>query len=284
MPMQLPKKYLPFIIAGIAGIIAVFLINSYVQQQADMARQRETEKQKRLTTVVIAKKDIASGATLDEKSVKEETIRKDLLQPSAATSISRVEGLVTIAPIAKGEQVQLNKLSSSGREMSLSAKVPKDKRAFTIPVDNISSVGGMIRPSDHVDILGMVPIPTMGADGKQMMMMSTVPLFQDVLVLAVGQEFATVTGAEKAEKKISSNITLALAPEEVNILAFVQEQGKIRLVLRSPQDTSKQPPEPASWQTVLPKIIPGYFQKPQAEQRNTVEIIRGQAREIRELR
>lgn len=284
MPMQLPnKKLLPFIIAGVAGLIAVFLINSYIQQQAQLARQAEQERQKRMTTVVTAKKDIASGIALEEGMLQEQTIRKELLQPSAATSIGRVSGMVTLAPISKGEQIQMNKLSVSGREMSLSSKIPKDKRALTIPVDNISSVGGMIRPGDHVDILGVIPMPVMTAEGKQVTQMSTMPLFQDVLILAVGQEYSTTPTAEKGERKASANITLALAPEEANLVAFVQEQGKIRLVLRSPQDVSKLPPTPATWDAVLRTVMPAYFQRPQGPPRKTVEIIRGQTREVKEL-
>lgn len=285
MAIQLPnKKFLPFIIAGVAGIIAVILINSYIQQQAQMARQTEQERQKRLSTAVVAKKDIPSGVALEENMLQEQTIRKDLLQPSAATSTARVLEMVTLAPISKGEQVQMNKLSVSGREISLSSKIPKDKRALTIPVDNISSVGGMIRPGDHVDILGVIPMPVMTAEGKQVTQMSTMPLFQDILVLAVGQEYTTTPGAEKGERKASANITLALAPEEANLVAFVQEQGKIRLVLRSPQDVSKQPPVPATWETVLRTVMPGYFQRPpEAAPRKTVEIIRGQTREVKEL-
>lgn len=284
MPIQLPKKYLPFIVAGIAGIIAVFLINAYVQQQAQMARDAEQERQKRIATVVIAKKDIPAGVALEESMLQEQNIRRDLLQPSAASSIGRVTGMASLSPIAKGEQILLNKLSSTGQGASLSSKVPKDKRALTIPVDNISSVGGMIRPGDHVDILGAVPIPVMTQEGKQATQMSTIALFQDVLVLAVGQEYATVPGGDKGEKKLSPTITLALAPEEANIVAFVQEQGKIRLALRSPQDVSRQPSVPTSWPVVLQTVIPGYFQRPQESgTKRTVEIIRGQSREVREL-
>jgi len=284
--MQLPKKYLPFIVAGVLGIVAVFLINLYIQQQTESAKRQELERQKKITTVVIAKRDIPSGVPLEEGMLKEETMRKELLSPSAATSMYRVVNMITLAPFSKGEQILLNKLTVSGQELSLSSKIPRDKRALTVPVDNISSVGGMIRPGDHVDILGVVPIPVMTAEGKQAQQMSTMPLFQDIMVLAVGQEYTTIPGAEKGERKLSPMITLALAPEEANLVAFVQEQGKIRLVLRSPQDTKKQAPVPATWDMVLRTVMPDYFkEKPQApvKAKKQVEIIRGATKEIRDL-
>jgi pilus assembly protein CpaB len=169
----------------------------------------------------------------------------------------------------------------------LSTKVPKGKRAITVPVDNISSVGGMIRPGDHVDVMGMVPLPAMTADGKQVTQMTTMPLFQDVLVLAVGQEFTNVPGGEKKERVLSPVITLALQPQEANLIAFVQEQGKIRLILRSPEDTQVQPAMPASWDALLRTVMPQAFQQAGTKEipkpKKTVEIYRGLQKEIKTL-
>jgi len=283
---KIPKKYLPLLIAGIAGVIAVFLINVYIQQQTARAKEEALRRQKMLVTVIVAKKDIPAGVMIEEDMIKEETLRKDMIQPNAATSVARVLNKVTLAPIAKGEQILTNKVAITGQEISLSSKVPRDKRAITIPVDNISSVGGMLRPGDHVDILGAVPIPMMTAEEKQTTQISTIPLFQDVLVLAVGTEYAAAPTGEKGERRASPMVTLALAPEEANIVAFVQEHGKIRLLLRSPQDTKKQLPVPATWETVLRMVMPDLFkEQPRIipKPKRQVEIIRGTTKEIKEL-
>lgn len=286
----MPKKYLPLIIAGALGLIATFLINVYLKQKTQEAQQQVIATQKNLTTVVVARQDISSGTVIEENMLKEETVRKDMLQPRAAISIDRVANKITLAPISKGEQVLLNKLTISGLETSLSTKVPRGKRAITIPVDNISSVGGMIRPGDHVDVMGMVPVPAMTPEGKQVAQLSTMPLFQDVLVLAVGQEFTAAipgaTGEKKGEKTLSPVITLALVPQEANLIAFVQEQGKIRLVLRSPEDTQVQPPVPASWDTLFRTVMPQAFQEQPKEApkpKKTVEIYRGLNKEVKSL-
>lgn len=287
--MPIAKKYLPLIIAAALGLLATFLINIYIQQQTEEARQRTIAGQKNLTTVVVAKQDISAGVAITENMLKEETVSKDVLQPRAATSIDRVLNKITLAPISKREQILLNKLTVSGQEISLSTKVPRGKRAITIPVDNISSVGGMIRPGDHVDVMGMVPIPAMTAEGKQVTQMTTMPLFQDVLVLAVGQEFTAVpvaSGEKKAEKVLSPVITLALLPQEANLIAFVQDQGKVRLVLRSPEDTQVQPPMPASWDTLFRTVMPQAFQQQPSEApkpKKTVEIYRGLNKEVKSL-
>lgn len=269
------------------GLLAAFLINIYIQREAEKAKEGAIRTQKNLTTVVVAKQDIAAGVTITEDMVKEDTVHKDTVQPHVATTIDRVVNKITRAPISRGEQILLNKLSISGQEITLAPKIPRGKRAITIPVDNISSVGGMIRPDDHVDVMGMVPISDMSPEGKQIVKMTTMTLFQDVLVLAVGQEFTAVpasSGEKKTEKTLLPVITLALSPQEASLIAFVQEQGKIRLILRSPQDTQTQPPVPASWETLLRTVMP----QPQAVQevpkpKKTVDIYRGLNKEVKVL-
>jgi len=285
----MPKKMIvSLVIAAAAGLIAVFLVNKVIEQKTTQLKESASEMRQNLTTVVIAKKDIPAGTALKENMLQEKTLDKRMLQPRAALSIDRVVDKVAIVSISAGEQVLLNKLTIPGEETSLANKVPKGKRAITIPVDNFSSVGGMIKPGDHVDIVGWVPVQGMAADGKVVTQMTTMPLFQDVLVLAVGQQFTTYATAKKAgeESRQESMMTLALSPTEANLVSFVQEQGKIRLVLRSPEDTQLQPVVPANWDTLMRTIMPQAFeQKEEAPQtpKPKVEIIRGTNREIKSI-
>lgn len=292
MGFQISKKFLPLIVAGALGLIATILVNNYIARKTEEANKKAILRQESFSTVVIAKQDILSGAAIKESMLAEENVYKDMLQPRAATSIDRVVDKIAIAPISKGEQILLNKITVSGKEMSLSMKVPAGKRAITIPVDDISSVGGMIKPGDHVDVVGMVPIPVVNPEGKRVNQMTTMPLFQDVLVLAVGQEFSSFASLErvkKEEKPASSVITFALSPQEANLIVFVQEQGRIRLLLRSPGDTQQQPASPASWDTLFKTVMPQAFQEPIAQKeipvvpQKKVEIYRGLQKEIKTI-
>jgi len=288
MPIDI-KKYLPLIIAAAAGLIAVVLINAYLTQQKQLAANEAVAGQKNLTNVVIAARDIPSGAALKEDMLKEVSVNRNMLQPRAAQSTDRVVDMVSLAPISKGEQILMNKLAMAGREVSLSSKIPPGKRAITIPVDNVSSVGGMIRPGDHVDVIGSVPVPFMTAEGKQAVQVTSMPLFQDILVLAVGQEFTAVPASQdkKETRTISNIITLALDPQQANLIAFAQEQGKIRLVLRSPGDSQIQPAVPAGWDALFRNVMPPAVKEEPVQQvarpEKTVEIYRGGSKESKAL-
>jgi Flp pilus assembly protein CpaB len=120
-------------------------------------------------------------------------------------------------------------------------------------------------------------LPVQGANGQATSQVAAVPLFQNVLVLAIGQNTGGLisSGSRYAEKESepSNNggntlVTLAFLPQEANLVAFVQEQGKLRLVLRSPADAAIEPILPASWDSFFQHIMPP---KPASEEPVVVE-------------
>jgi pilus assembly protein CpaB len=223
--------------------------------------------------------------------------------PQAVTSLDRITGMVTVAPILKGEQITLTKLSSNPRPEGggLAGITPVGKRAITISVDNVAAVAGLIKPGDYVDVISLIGVPMRTADDKIETQIVVLPLFQNVLVLAVGRD----TGSPKkeggryqkeGEDAGGSLITLALSPQEASLIAFISEQGRIRLILRSPADAKLETTQTASWDTLFRYINPNYSDQPPSQpmpvvsenreeakpavpQGETIEIYRGLSKE-----
>ena len=269
-----------FLITGvILGLIAVVMVNNYIQQKEqqikEQAKKAILQMQQNQVAVLVAKTDIPKGVTIEPEMLETAVIPNQYLVPQAVTSLDRISGMVTIAPISKGEQISLSKLTQPHQVSTggggLAQITPAGKRAITISVDNISSLAGMIRPGDYVDVIAVLPVPIQTPDGKQTTQMAVIPLFQNVLVLAVGQEIGSIskeeTGRYKKEEKREPSplITLALSPQEAHLLAFVQEQGKIRLTLRSPIDSQIQPVQPASWETLFQYVMPSVPSTPEVK-------------------
>ncbi|MFH1397212.1 MAG: Flp pilus assembly protein CpaB [Candidatus Omnitrophota bacterium] len=269
----MPKQKIILIIGVILAIMAVFMTKTYIDQQRQLAEDDARKKisnmqasiPKNEVQVLIANKDIPKGVTIDASSLETSVVPEKYRQPQAVSSVDRILGMVTINSIAKGEQITLSKLAQTRQLGGLAEGTPVGKRAITVSVDNIASLAGMIKPGNYVDIIALVPVPVQTPDGKQVSQAAVVPLFQNILVLAVGQDTAGETRStpggrysSEEERKISVSpfITLAINPQEVNLLAFVQEQGKIRLILRSPADSKLEPTQPASWETLFRYIMP----------------------------
>jgi pilus assembly protein CpaB len=293
--MAIEKQKLILISGVVLGIVAIVMTKMYLDQQQqavqEKARKAIANMQANQAAVLVAKQDIPEGSAIDPEMLDTAVVPNQFIQPQAVTSLDRIAGMITVAPISKGEQISLSKLSSNKKSGGgdLSGVTPSGKRAISIVVDNIASLSGMIKPGDYVDVLATIQIPEQGADGQATSQMAVVPLFQNILVLAVGGNTGGTSlggGSRYAEKEASSGggdgnslITLALGPQEANLIAFVQEQGKIRLVMRSPADAKIEPMAPANWESLFQYITPP---KPEIEPTEKpvdtteyVEVLRG---------
>jgi len=293
------KQKIILIVGVILAIAVAFLVKIYLDQQRQIyleeAGRTAAKKQENQIAVLVAKQDIPKGTVIKPEILETKIFPREYIAPQAVTSLDRISGMIATTPISKGEQITLTKLSFARQAGGLAEATPVGKRAITINVDSIASVGGMIRPGDYVDLIATIPVPVQTAEGKQVTQVASVPLFQNVLVLAVGQEMGPVSSAEGAgryskgeegkelrKEASSSLITLALNPQEANLITFVQEQGKFRLVLRSPADSKIEPLKPMSWDALFQYLMPKEAAKETKEfiePTAKVEIYRGLKRE-----
>ncbi len=304
--MQLQQKLrerIPLIIAIICGILAILLLNVYlgrreseIWQRMKLAQQ-QTQQQpqparapEETGIVLIAQRDIPpqNPITADDLLMREMPVQ--YIQPGAVTSLAQVIGQIASTPIAAGEQIVKTKLLPPGKiGKSLSEITPEGKRAVTVSVDNISSIGGLIKPGDYVDVFALISPPSeAGWPQVEKTTPHLVSLFQGVEVLAVGDEFVAPSGASsrgsrEKERKLSTTaagtVTLALNPQEAILLSFVQERGKIKLALRSLEDAKVESIKPADWDTLFKYLYPTKELDSEREQ-PVVEIYRGLKKEV----
>ena len=285
--MAIEKQKIILIAGIVLALLAIVMTKAYLDQQKQAVEEQKRKEianmQANQAAVLVSKQDIPAGTVIEPAMLDTAIVPNRFIQPQAVTSLDRIAGMITVAPISKGEQISLSKLTSNQRGGGdLSGATPSGKRAITIVVDNISSLSGMIKPGDYVDVLAMLQIPTTGPDGKLIQQMAVVPLFQNILVLAIGSNTGgpvASSGGRYAERSASSSdnslITLALGPQEANLIAFVQEQGKIRLTMRSPADAKVEPIAPASWETLFQYIMPQDMVEKPVDTNEYVEVLRG---------
>src|SRR5262245_16950420 len=127
---------------------------------------------------------------------------KDLVPPGSIRTIDEAVNRVTFASLVKGEALSDTKLSAKGVGRGMGPAIPKGMRAFTINTPNVASnVAGFILPGSKVDILMTVKNhghddPSGGA--------STIPLLQNIEVLAVDQRVEAPSSSKVDVKEIRS--------------------------------------------------------------------------------
>jgi pilus assembly protein CpaB len=192
--------------------------------------------------VVVARQNIREGDRLDETMFEIQDIPAKYVQPKAIGEIDAVLGQIAGAPISEGEQLMANKLLRAN-EAGLAWKVSKRSRAVAISVNEVTAVGGHIRPRNFVDVLGTFDF----GEGDKVEM-RTITLFQNVWVLAVGSDLghpALVGGEEdgarkSAYKNNSYTISLALSPSDAQKLVLAQSIGDLTLSLRGRFEQEKE--------------------------------------------
>ena len=229
-------------------------------------------------SVLVSKKNIPKDYKLDETMVEFELIPKKYVQPKALHQIDEILGQISGSTIFKGEQIIATKLLSI-EDAGLAFKIPKNFRAFAISVDEISGVGGHIRPGNYVDVMGIFDF---GDERK--MDQRAVTLLQNVYVLAAGGDLGQaipLTADASIEKKLEknggspraranrkyTNVTLMLTPDEAQKVMLAQEIGTLTLSLRSLWEGNTQVPlEKISVNTAI-GIQEKVKQKPRASYR-----------------
>ncbi len=121
----------------------------------------------------------------------------------------------------------------------LPAQTRSGWRAVSIPVSSVTSVSGLIRPNNFVDVIGTFHFPD--ARGDSSLDTVTMTILQRVKVLATGTDigYASQNGAQNNAAPVArsySTVTLELTPKEVEMIIFAQQKGSLTLSLRSYED------------------------------------------------
>lgn len=203
-----------------SGGAAAYLTSSYIDHQVATRRQ-QLESKYEPTRVVVPRHDLQAGAVLGYDNLAVRAIPRAFV-PVNALLPDQVDGVVgsqLAVPVGAGEPL-LRTLIASARVGSAASLLARGKRAVTLAVDQVSSVSGMIRPGDRVDILA-----TLSSKGRT----ATVPLLQDVPVLATDNRLKTGLGGRSSRYQ---TVTLMLDPVAAARVSHARDAGELTVMLR----------------------------------------------------
>lgn len=260
------RKKWTIVLAVILAAGAAVLLNFYLKQQEAERKQMLLRALGKPERIVVASQNISKSEVIEEEKLAYAEVPSKFIQPKALSSKASAIGKIAVVEIFKGEQILRTKLVTElvPERPSLASAMPPGKRAFTLDLDPTSALSGILRPGDRVDIIATFSVPRV-VKGKKVTQPVTATLFQNVLVLVVGDGTRRGTGT----------VIVALTPQEIGIITVAQEMGKLQLILRPKAETEVQPIPSISPQDVLRMYIPEEEIPPQT----TVEIIRGGERE-----
>ena len=232
--MKVNKRLL--LVAIILGVITVFALNYYLSslQNGDPTMIAGTQQ---LTSVVVAESTIPQHTRITSEMITTENLPDNAVHPEALRDPSDAVGGISRSEIVRGEQVLSSRVATEEMRASLAYRIPETYRAISIPIGEVIGVAGYISPGDRVDILISYNIfkeEDVDEDEEELgNVLTTYTTLQNVLVLATGE---ITREQDDEERNVVSNITLAVNPEQAEVLAYATLQGSFHLTLRSPLD------------------------------------------------
>ncbi len=203
---------------AIAIGLGAMVLTSQVLSQDTGKKEEETQE------VLVAVRDTKEEEVLKPDMVKVMRMAKSAIPAGAFSSAKDVEDRWVKTTLLEGDIIVEKKLGAKGTPPGLVANIPKGMRAFAIDVTEQSGVSGFILPGHRVDVVRYEPSDRGLTQGEC--------LLQNILVLAAGQVF---TRAE--ERALTTRtVTLAVTPEQVDILAAARIKGNLALSLRGVND------------------------------------------------
>ncbi len=133
--------------------------------------------------------------------------------------------------------------------------IPINRRAFTLPVDAITGVAGMIKPMDGVDVIAhLKDADAQGARKGGGQSTTTITMLENIPVLAVGPQAGRRWGGRRDAQAEISSVTLSVTPEQATLLLHVLKEGSISLALRRKGETTSTVPPVVDSQNLLRTI------------------------------
>lgn len=228
MAYKINKNWIVLVAAMAVGGLAAFGAKNYLGAQ--MAEIEAREKNKAMVEVVVAKTDLGKGSPLSARNLAVRAVPKEWTHSGAVTpdQFGRIEGSALAYPATAGEPLIWAQLEGQ-RAPTFSARLTQGRRAVTVPVDEISSLSGMVEPGDLIDI-----VVSVSKDKRNF----TFTLLQGVSVLATGTQAAPAEQDPEGRARTFTTITLDTTPDDAKRVIAAREVGRITALLRAPNDTS----------------------------------------------
>ena len=225
---KINKNWLIFVVALLVGGLAAFGTKNYIKNKVEDIEA--LNKNKAMVKVVVAKQTLEKGEALTAQNMATREVPQEWAHSGAVTpdQFSRADGAVLAYAAKEGEPVIWAQLE--GQKMAtFSAKLDAGRRAVTVPVDEVSSISGMVEPDDLIDI-----VVSMQKDTHNF----TFTLLQSVRVLATGSKVSQSSKDDAGRPITYTTVTLDTSPEDAKRLIAAREIGRVTALLRAPGDIS----------------------------------------------
>ena len=211
-----------------------------------LLKGRESVRIERVVPVVVAAKDIAEGSVISPGAVSIARWPRGTVPAGSYFAIDSVVGRVSRVGIFKGEAILPGRLAPVRTRAGLQVMITPGKRAYSIRINDVAGVAGMVQPNSRVDIMVVLDDPNDPSKRVARLLMS------NMRVLGIG---LVIQRTENGRPINATVATIEVTPEEAKRLAIAASQGSLQLALRGSGDSDSIHSFPSAVQ-VVPAPLP----------------------------
>lgn len=240
------------VLAGVAGLLTFQLLNNATPVAAEGVPEAQGETQ----LVVVAATDIPFRRSISESELVVRRFPIESVPNGVALTIEQVIGKMSSVNIVAGEPIIIEQLVTPDIVTSqLALSIPSGKAVLAVPTNSELISNRLVRPGDHIDLLGTFEMDVANAEITGTMLES-VALMQDLEVHAIilpvalkngsssskpatEEEEAKTSGVFHTINQMGQSILLAVDTQDALVVRHVLDSGGVvDLILRAPADDS----------------------------------------------
>ncbi|MGB0505167.1 MAG: Flp pilus assembly protein CpaB [Pikeienuella sp.] len=239
---------------ALAGGAVFFASEKYQETEAALMRLAQEAKPEEAlapametVAVAVAVKPLKYGQVLNSELIKfvdfpKESVPKNSFSTEEQLFGDKSANRVVLRAVEVNEPILASKITGFGERATISGQLTPGMRAFTIRINTVSGVAGLLLPNDHVDIF----LTRKETDG-----LSTNLIEQNVKIIAVDQ----FSGQDATRARVARTATVEVTPEQAARLALAQNVGSISLSLRQFNEVNEsQPTDTVRIEDILPYL------------------------------
>ncbi len=164
MAKQQEKSILPLLAGAVGfGIVAALLAMFYLNAREAQLKEKYEQNKAQEILVVVANGDLRRGQEIKPEFFSQRRVPRAFVHEDAVfpNEFDRYIGTAITANIGRGKPL-LKSFIDQEFPRDFSDVVAPGKRALTVTVDEINSIGGFLRPGNRVDIFVNIPFNTSG--------------------------------------------------------------------------------------------------------------------------
>ncbi len=236
------------IIAVICGVLAGGAAWMYLKSKEAQYREAYRPPVERKVALIVPRQDIGKAEVISKEKVAVLEVPAQFVPSGAvlAQDWKKLDGRMVEAPLQKGKPITWSAVEGSS-VTRFSENVELGKRAKTVKISKVNSFDGLLRPGDHVDLLGSFAATDIGLQEQPNLADDVImTVLENVVVVAAGREDASGRKYETFYDQNSadgfnmnfSTVSLMLTPQQVARVELAERSGDLVAVLRHPKDTS----------------------------------------------